>query len=266
MKTGRLSREEWNFIERNADRMTPEVIAKELNRDIQPVLTHLRKIGKSLNKKEDFETQAEYDLKTRPYWKELKNQFDEEELETFLYYWKTIIGQFNRDVFPTEELQILSLCKLEILMNRALREQRLNGLQIKEMEDELMDEKRASFELQDRDFIFDLERQIAAMRHAKESLSKDFKDLQSKQSQVFKDLKATRDQRLDRINSNKKTMDSLVLQLNEDPVFKEEASLAMEKMRLAIQGEKKRLGSFHEFADGEVDRPFLSDETIEFED
>lgn len=266
MKTGRLSKQEWNFIERNADRMTPEQIALELNRELDPILNHLRKIGKSLNKKEDFETQAEYDLKTRPYWKELRNQFTEEELDGFLYYWKTMIGQFNRDVLPTEELQILTLCKLEILMNRALREQRDHALKIEDYEGQLMAEKRERFDDQDRDLIFDLERQIAAMRSAKEALSKDFKDLQTKQSSVLKDLKATRDQRLDRINSNKQTIDSLITKLNTDPVFKEECSVAMEKMRLAIIEEKKRLGAFHTFDDGEIDRPFLSDETVFFED
>ena len=63
--------------------------------------------GKSYNRHESLTVQAEYDIKSRPYWKELKHQFSDEELELFLYHWKQIIAQFRKDVLATEELQIV---------------------------------------------------------------------------------------------------------------------------------------------------------------
>lgn len=263
MKTGRLSKEEWNFIERNADRMTPEQIAQSLDRDIDPVLLHLRKIGKSLNKADDYKVQAEYDLKSRPYWKELKGQFSEEELELFVYHWKQIVGQFHKDVLPTEELQIVDTVKLEVLMNRALREQRESMLKVVEFSNELEKEKRKPAAEQDRELIFSLERQCTVMRAAKEALSREFKDLQTKKSALYKDMKATRDQRLDKIQDNKMTFASLIEKLIKNPQFVEEQSIAMEKMRLALEKEKQRLGSFHKFADGSVDQCLINEETVD---
>lgn len=269
MKTGRLSKAEWDFIERNAELMTPEQIATSLGRELEPVKKYLNKIGKSQNKKEDYEVQAEYDLKSRPYWKELKNQFTDEELELFVYHWTQTIAQFKMDVLPTEELQIIDMVKLEILMNRALREQRESMVKVHDLQEELEQLKRIDAKEQDqmkkmenRDLIFSLERQIAVLIAAKEALSKDFKELQTKKAALYKDMKATRDQRFNKIESNKQTFSSLVQALIKDPEFREECSLAMEKMRLAIEAERKRLSEFHSFGEGEVDRCLLNAESV----
>ena len=105
MKTGRLSRAEWHYIEENAEKMTPEEIAENLEREVEPVIKYLKRIGKTVNKTQALTVQAEYDIKSRPYWKELKLQFSEEELELFLYHWKQIVAQFRKDVLATEELE-----------------------------------------------------------------------------------------------------------------------------------------------------------------
>lgn len=268
MKTGRLSKEEWDFIERNAELMTPEQIAHSLNRDIAPVQNYLRKIGKSLNKQADFEVQAEYDLKSRPYWKEIKSQFTEEELELFVYHWSQIVGQFKLEVFPTEELQVVDVIKFEMLMNRALKNQSDCIRKISEIEGELIKEKKILRGIDDpvekvaqRDLVFELEKQVANLIVARESLSRDFKELQDKKSKLIKDIKGTRDQRVDKVESSKQTFATLVASLIKDPTYRDECSLEMEKMRVAIQAEKERLGSFHQFGT-EVDRCLLSDETV----
>ena len=150
--------------------------------------------------------QAEYDIKSRPYWKELKLQFSEEELELFLYHWKQIVAQFRKDVLATEELQIVDVIKLEVLMNRALREQQESMNRVRILEAEIQLEKAHDSDQQDKELIFNLERQIASLRAAKESLSREFKDLQTKKAGLYKDLKATREQRVQKLESNKKTL------------------------------------------------------------
>ena len=45
MKTGRLSKDEWAFIEFNSDKMSAAQIAKELDRAIEPIQKHLQKLG-----------------------------------------------------------------------------------------------------------------------------------------------------------------------------------------------------------------------------
>jgi hypothetical protein len=262
VKTGRLSKSEWHFIEKNADRMSPEAIAEALDRDIDPILKHLQKIGKSGNNQKNLQIQAEYDIKSRPYWKELKLQFNEEELDLFLYHWKQIIAQFRKDVMATEELQIVDLIKFEVLMNRALREQQESMQRVRTLQAEADLEKARDSDQQDKEMIYNIERQIASFRAAKESLSREFKDLQTKKAGLYKDLKATREQRIQKLENNKQTLSSLVNKILRDPEFYEQEGKELEKMRLAMEQEKERLADYHEYADGTVDQPFLTPDTI----
>jgi len=262
MKTGRLSRAEWLFIEENAEKMRPEEIAAKLERDIDPVLKYLRKIGKAGDKIQNLKVQAEYDIKSRPYWKELKAQFTDDELDLFLYHWTQIVAQFRKDVLATEELQIVDTIKLEVLMNRALREQQNSMQRIVALEALLEEELSRDPDQQDRDAIMSLDRQIASLRAAKESLSREFKDLHTKKAGMYKDLKATREQRIQKLEGNKETMAGLIEKILRDPEFFEEQGKEMEKMRLAMQKQQEELGDYHKYLDGEIDRPFLTPETV----
>lgn len=262
MKIGRLSKSDWDYIDANAENLSPEKIAENLGRTVESVEKYLKKLGKSFNKHEAFAVQAEYDIKSRPYWKELKAQFSDDELELFLYHWKQIIAQFRKDVLATEELQIVDTIKLEVLMNRALREQQESMERVRALDAEIELEKTRDSDQQDKEMIFNLERQIASLRAAKESLSREFKDLQTKKAAMYKDLKATREQRIEKLESNKQTLSSLVNKILRNPDFYEQEGKALEKMRLAMEKEKERLSDYHEYADGTVDQPFLTPETI----
>lgn len=262
MKIGRLSKSDWDYIDANAENLSPEKIAENLGRTVESVEKYLKKLGKSFNKHEAFAVQAEYDIKSRPYWKELKAQFSDDELELFLYHWKQIIAQFRKDVLATEELQIVDTIKLEVLMNRALREQQESMERVRALDAEIELEKTKDSDQQDKEMVFNLERQIASLRAAKESLSREFKDLQTKKAAMYKDLKATREQRIEKLESNKQTLSSLVNKILRNPDFYEQEGKAIEKMRLAMEKEKERLSDYHEYADGTVDQPFLTPETI----
>ena len=262
MKTGRLSKDEWAFIEFNADKKSADQIAKELGRAIEPIQKHLQRLGKGRDLRKNLQTQAESDLKKRPYWRELQAQFSEPELEILLYHWKEIVSQFRKDILATEELQIIDVIRLEVLMNRALREQQYSMTKIGEFEEMIEFEKRKATEDQDRECVFGLERQIATLRAAKESLSREYKDLQTKKSAMYRDLKGTREQRIAKLEDNKETFSGLIQKLLRDPDFVEEQNLYMEKMRLSVIQEGERLSDYHQYEDGTVDQPFLTPETI----
>ena len=262
MKTGRLSKAEWHYIEENADTMSPEEIAANLEREVDPVIRYLKRIGKTANKIQALTVQAEYDIKSRPYWRELKLQFSEDELELFLYHWKQIVAQFRKDVLATEELQIVDTIKLEVLMNRALREQQQSMNLVRELQVEIDKEKEKPSERQDKEMIFSMERQIASLRAAKEALSREYKDLQTKKSGMYKDLKATREQRIQKLENTKSTMAGLIEKVLRDPDFFEEQGKYIEKMRMAMQNEMERLADYHQYEDGTVDQPLLTPDTV----
>lgn len=261
MKTGRLSQTEWEYIENHAEHKSAEDIAKDLDRDIKPIILYLRKIGKNYSKA-GMETQAEYELKDKTYWREIKTQFSPKELELFLYHWKSVVAQFRKDILPTEEMQIVDMIKMEILMNRALTEQQDTMDQVRSLNAEIDHEEVKPQKDQDREYLHSLKRQVASLRAAKEGLSKEYKELQKSKNDLFKELKATRGQRIQKLESDKVTFAGLINKLLTDPEFFEEQGKQMEMMRLAAQAEKNRLSDYHKFIDGSLSQPLLTPDTV----
>lgn len=262
MKSGRLSKTEWEYIEQHGKKKTAEEIGRELDRDPISIMKYLRKVGLTLNSPSMYETQAEYDLKGKPFWRELKSQFTDKELELFVFHWKSVIAQFRKDVLPTEEMQIIDMIKLEVLMNRALTEQQDSMVQIRDLNSQIEVEEKKGIKEQDREHLHSLKRQVASLRAAKESLSKDYKELQKNKNDMFKELKATRAHRIQKIESDKITFVGLINKLMSDPEFFDKQGREMEMMRLAAQAEKARLSDYHTFVDGSVSRPLMTTESV----
>ena len=261
MKKGRFTKTEQEFIKNNHREMSVLDIATHLDRDPASVESYVKdKIGNTTL--DDREIEALHDLQNRPFWKDLEKQFSEEELQSLLYHWGRIITQFRDDVLPTEELQIIDAIKLEILMNRALIGQQDNMRSIDQFQDAVTVEKNKDLELQDKDYIYNLERQIEVCRDAQDSLTRDYKDLQTKKAAMLKDLKATREQRIKRLEDSKQTFIGWVRNLMSNPDTRREMGIEMEKMRLAMKQEEKRLSEYHQYEAGGIDQPFLTPDTV----
>lgn len=261
MKKGRFSVEEMSFIEANAEALSIEQISQHLDRDPESVREWIsKKIGFSAKQKQEAAVANE--LKVKPYYRELKHQFSEEELEMFEFHFKKMWSQFKDDVFHTEEMQIIDTIKLEILMNRILRSQQENQVEISTYERLVQQEKAVDKDQRDMEYIMQLERQVAVLRASQETLSRDYKDLQGRKATMLKDLKGTREQRIKAIEDSRETFAALVKQIATDAEFRTRVGLEMEKMRLAMQREKDRLSEYHQYDDGTVDQPFLTPETL----
>lgn len=268
MKTGRISKPEETYISENIH-VGYKKIAQVLDRNPDSVLDFIkRKIAKGEIKKPDWfgdtsnEEQAKYDLAYRPYWNELKQQFTEEELKLFQYHWARIISQFQDDVIPTEELQVVDLIKLELLMNRALKGNKENIEQISALESLILIERQRDPDQVDRDMLFNMERQVASLKASQESLNKDYRELQTKKSTMLKEMKATREQRVKRFEDSKSSFVGWMSYLISNPEITHSYGVEMEKMRMAMIKEKERLSQFHQYTDDTVDQPFLTPETI----
>ena len=257
MKKGRISKQEEQYIQDNLSLMSHTEIAEKLDRDPDSVKQFIKrkfKIGLS------GEEEATYQLEDRPYWSNIKDQFTEEELELFRYHWSRIISQFKDDVIPTEEVQVVDLIKLDLLMNRSLSSSKENLEQVRALE-ALIREERMN-EHQDRDRLFNMERQVASLKAATEALGRDYRDLQDKKNKMLKEMKATREQRVKRLEDSNQSFIGWLSFLISSPETMRNYGLDMEKMRLAMEKEKARLGAFHKYEDGDVDQPFLNHETV----
>ena len=260
MKKGRFSKEEMEFIEANAEVLSPESIAQKLDRDPESIRDWIKK-NVGFSPKQKKEAAVANELKEKPYYRELSGQFSSEELEMFEFHFKKMWSQFKDDVFHTEEMQIIDTIKLEILMNRILKSQRDNQQEIAIAERLVRDEKARDKDQRDMDLVINLERQVAIMRASQETLSKDYKDLQARKATMLKDLKGTREQRVKAIEDSKFTFASLVKKIATDPKFRNKIGVDMEKMRLAMENEKERLSEYMQYNDGQVDQPFLTPDT-----
>lgn len=261
MKKGRFSKKDIKFIEANAEVLSFNEIASQLDRDPSSIEAWIEtRVG--FTPKQKKEAAVANELKTRTYYKELKNQFNEDELEMFEYHFKKMWSQFKDDVFHTEEMQIIDTIKLELLMNRILKSQQDNQNLILHYERELQVEKAVDGDQRDMDVIMNLERSIAVTRASQETLSKDYKDLQSRKATMLKDLKGTREQRIKQIEDSKQTFASLIKEMVTNPRKSNQMGIDMEKMRLAAEAEKERLAAYHKYEDNVVDQPFLTPETL----
>ena len=260
MRTGRLSKKEKSSITNLIDSMTVEDIAKKLDRSFDAINDFVKnelKVG--LSKVEV----AAYSLEDRKYWIDLGSQFTNDELQLFKYHWSRIISQFKDDVFPTEELQVVDVIKLEILMNRCLTGNKENIEQINAYDALIRDERALDKDQQDHDNIINLERRVASLRAAQESLNRDYRELQAKKSAMLKEMKGTREQRIKRLEDSKQSFTSWVAAGMQDPDRLKQYGIEMEKMRLAMIKEGERLSKLHQYEDGTVDQPFLTPDTVE---
>lgn len=264
MKMGRLTYDETQYISENFPKLDYRTIASTLNRDPYTIRSWIDKhIGLTSGRNGINE------LKKKAYWPELQSQFTKEELEMFQFHWGQMWQQFKDDVFHTEEMQIVDTIKLEILMNRDLRSQAENAKHVAEIDKEMEKRRKEvakTTDIEHREMIWkeiiNLERQRNALNAARETITRNFKDLQTKKASMIKDLKGTREQRIKAIEDSKQTFGALLKKIVTDSEFRKTVGLEMEKMRIAAEIERARLAKNHVYDDGMRDQPLLTAETL----
>jgi len=258
-KRGPWSQEDKDYIAENCERMSHTEIAEQLQRNPKAVLKYMREtdlISSGTKKISAKALHVEYDIKNTPHWGILKNQFTDDELETFLYHWNNTIKQFRDDVVHTEELQIIDMIKLNILMDRLLKEEKETDELIQSLQ-KMVSDAKADGDL-DRDEIFDTERQIANLIASKGSISMQYRELLKEKNKSLDKLKATREARVKDIEAIKTTMTGWLREIVKSPEIRHKWGLEMEKHRIAADVEFERLSEYHEYEDGMVDQPFLT--------
>lgn len=263
MKRGRLSLTEMQYIKDNIGKASVKEIAARLSRAESSVKNYAEsKLGVSVDETNASILETQFDIRNRPFWRSLKEQFTTEELKLVVSEWSRYIVQFQDDVFATEESQIIDVLRAEVLINRNMKEQREALQSINKIEMELQKERSLDPGEQDRTRITRLEHQIAGLRAAQSAHSKNYKDLAAQKEKTFQSLKATRDQRLKQVTESADTFPALFKKLMTDPEYRREAGERMEKMRHALYQEEKRLAGYHTYEDGDIDQPLLSMETV----
>jgi hypothetical protein len=258
-KRGQLSLDEEKFITDNVGDLSAEQIASALNRNVDPINRYIDEQQLySLHDKSENET-LKRKLHSKTFWNEIVRQFDEDsgELEYFEDTWVGLIKQFREDVLPAEELQIKQFITIDILINRSMKERKRHISETEKLQ-KLVDKEYEKNET-DRDIpkLANLETQLSFARNSIASYTNEYTKLLNEQQKISKDLKATREQRIKRIEDGKSSWVGLIRML-EDEDIREKEGREMEILAMATEKAKQNLYEYHQYADNNVDSPILN--------
>lgn len=267
IKRGQLSKADKREIERLCETKSDAEIAKLLKRPEKTVqqykLSYLTNNPGLASKKADAVVVRE-ELHQHHQWQYIQQQYTQEELILFEGSYVELVSQFKGDILPTERKQIFQAINIEILLFRHNKERIEIQKEIDRMKrilDDIYSEHGEQIPDNLRDTVLRLESDINSMRAMTQNKTREFKDLSDRQSDLTKELKGTREQRIKRIEDSKQSFTGLLRQLEEEE-FRNRAGVDMAIMDEAVKVETERLSQYHEYMDGEVDQPFLTPDTI----
>lgn len=262
-KRGQLSLDEEKFIRDNITSLSVEQIANSLNRNIDPVNRYIDE-----NQLYALEEKGENEvlrrkLHSKTFWTEIVRQFDADtgELLYFEDTWIGLIKQFREDVLPAEELQIKQFITIDILINRSMKERKRHISETEKLQRLVDAEYDKSEDQRDIPRLANLETQLSFARNSIASYTNEYTKLLSEQQKISKDLKATREQRIKRIEDGKSSWVGLIRML-EDEEIREKEGREMEILNMATDKFKKHFYEYHEYQDNKVDKPFLNHESV----
>jgi hypothetical protein len=265
-KRGQLGLDEEKFITDNYGALSIEQIAEQLNRNIDPIKRYIKENNLTIidNSQELKDNEIlRQKLYTKTFWPEIKRQFDEEtgELKYFEDTWVGLIKQFREDVLPAEELQIKQFITIDILINRSMKERKRHISETEKLQRYVDKEYEKSEDQRDIPKLANMETQLSFARNSIANYTNEYTKLLGEQQKISKDLKATREQRIKRIEDGKSSWTGLIRML-EDETIREKEGREMEILAIATNKIKDKLSEYHNYQDGVVDRPFLTPETV----
>jgi len=267
-KRGQLSLDEEKYIKDFFGTKTIDEIAKDLNRSTAPIKRYISENQLFVSEDEKYDTEIlRHKLYSKTFWSEIVRQFDADsgELKYFEDTWIGLIKQFREDVLPAEELQIKQFITIDILINRSMKERKRHISETEKLQKLVDKEYEKPEDQRDGPKLVNLETQLSFARNSIANYTNEYTKLLNEQQKISKDLKATREQRIKRIEDGKSSWTGLIRML-EDETIREKEGREMEILSMATDKYRTMLESYHQYEDKKIDRPFLTPESVLLED
>lgn len=263
---GRLGAEHKKFILENIDVLGYEGIAEHFNKNVNTIIAFCRQNGivPSVKKDEYMRREAvKASLTLEKFWKETKQHFTPQETEFFIDQYAEYILQFERTapVSYSEKMQLRSLITNEIILNRCMRRQ----IEYKKEADDIAIEIERAVRKKDTQREKELREEFHSKNSMFSTFAKEAKELQDRISALNKDLKATRQQIVEKLQQANSNFGG-ILRMLEDEQMREREGKQINIFRAAVEKERMRLLSWHKYADGNLDVPLMVPETQELYD
>lgn len=265
-KRGQLGLDEEKYIRDNYKSLSVQQIADNLNRTAAPIQRYISENQLSMVEIDNDSEILKHKLHTKTFWLEIQKQFDLEtgELQYFEDTWVGLIKQFREDVLPAEELQIKQFITIDILINRSMKERKRHIAETEKLQKQVDKEYEKAESDRDIPKLANLETQLSFARNSIANYTNEYTKLLNEQQKISKDLKATREQRIKRIEDGKSSWVGLIRML-EDEEVREKEGREMEILTMATEKVKQKLTGYHTYQDNTVDQPFLTPESVDHE-
>jgi hypothetical protein len=262
-KRGQLSLDEEKFIRDNVKSLSINDISEHLNRSEAPINRYIEENRLFSSEEKDEQDLLKRKLHSKTFWPEITRQFDEDsgELKYFEDTWVSLVKQFREDVLPAEELQIKQFITIDILINRSMKERKRHIAMTEKLQKEVDKEYEKPEDQRDIPKLASNETQLSFARNSIANYTNEYTKLLNEQQKISKDLKATREQRIKRIEDGKSSWAGLIRMLEEEDIREKEGK-EMEILRLATDKARTAMETYHNYADGIVDKPFLTPESV----
>lgn len=260
---GRMSNSDTRFILKNKDTMSAAQIAKQIGKTEEMVAKFIDK--HELKPETATAVELVNNFEDSDLYKRLSLQFTKVELRFFETEYRKMISQFANDITPSEDNDVVSVVTFEILKSRCLAEHknaidRLNQLQIQ------IDAIEKQYRGQDmpdtvKEAYASLQNSVVGANKFMGEVNEDFIKLTNQQQNIQKNLKMTRDQRINKVET-KATFIDLIKEFKKLERQDKESRYA-ELVKKATLREKRKLESPHTYVDGQTDIPLLTAESFE---
>ena len=267
MKRGKFSLAEEQYIRDHVYDKTPVEMGAVLDRDPKTIEKSMKRNDMAPLSRVDVDREVvglRNKLYHKSYWKEVKAQLTEEETDYFEENWINFMQQFNEDILYSEEMEMKEWIILEILKNRSMKDRMKHIEEAEKLEERrnaLLENDRQSGDNKFGDIIQALTDQILSIRNSVTAYSAEHIRFLGKSSDIARNLKAIRSERIKRIEDGKSTFAGYTKML-ENEQERRQVGAEMEIMRHAKDAAKTQLAQLHTYVDGTVDRPFLTPEIV----
>lgn len=205
------------------------------------------------------------DLHASPMWRAIRDKFEPHEVRLYEENYALLLEQFGEDVVVTERLQVDKYLTGLILADRNLVEQKRVRGELDEVRGLMREVKVQSAggppAGQDAARLVRMEDYEARYREELAGLVKEYGALEAANGKMLEAMKATRNQRFDRVEGRRNSYLEMVKELMSEDKRQAEG-LQAERFRQAAAKMAAQLSVPHRFSDGSVDPPLLTPDTV----
>jgi len=249
------------YIQENVGKKTVKDIAGHLGKKPSTIRDVIQDHGFSESQRinERDKARIEKVLKTKSLYKSIKSQLSPEELDFFVEEWISAMIQFQEDMLPTEESELRDLIMIGILKNRVMAENREVIVRRERLEHDL--EHEEGLQTQDLQKIMEIKQELATISALVSNNLKTFRELIDKSDSARKNLRASRTQRIQRVDDAKRNFTEW-LRLISEYENRAQVGREMDIMKQSMEQQEEKLSQPYIYANNKIDLPVLNHQTI----